>query len=317
MAILCVAMFSSTAHSWGWATHAYIDDALNKADDERNMNEIYGGIAPDMFNYYFAETDEVRDEIFNQFHYDFMNIWNRKKTGQEKALAYGFVSHNELWGADMTAHKSGITFGESEDGEPEGYVVTWAKILAQNAPLEVYLPGIPEDLAMQLYHTFVEYGLDILTVRLDPAIGTKILSATVNRDEKFLAFMADTFAESLAASDAYEGSEDEARQLFYNAETLHKYILTVFGNALAQPEEEDRIASISWFLAAFASDFLPGELPPPEVLVNLVKGYLGFVIANCEGSIGDYFDELFATITYLDEELDARGFTNRQYKDKK
>ncbi|MCK5286694.1 MAG: hypothetical protein KAJ59_02670, partial [Thermodesulfovibrionia bacterium] len=133
----------------------------------------------------------------------------------------------------------------------------------------------------------------------------------------FLAFMADTFAESLAASDAYEGSEDEARQLFYNAETLHKYILTVFGNALAQPEEEDRIASISWFLAAFASDFLPGELPPPEVLVNLVKGYLGFVIANCEGSIGDYFDELFATITYLDEELDARGFTNRQYKDKK
>ena len=158
MAILCVAMFSSTAHSWGWATHAYIDDALNKADDERNMNEIYGGIAPDMFNYYFAETDEVRDEIFNQFHYDFMNIWNRKKTGQEKALAYGFVSHNELWGADMTAHKSGITFGESEDGEPEGYVVTWAKILAQNAPLEVYLPGIPEDLAMQLYHTFVEYG---------------------------------------------------------------------------------------------------------------------------------------------------------------
>ena len=51
--ILAVVLFSSEAFPWGWAVHTYIDDHLGTNRGLRNMNEIYGGMAPDVFNYMF------------------------------------------------------------------------------------------------------------------------------------------------------------------------------------------------------------------------------------------------------------------------
>ena len=49
--IVALVLASSTAFSWGIATHAYINDQLNKKQDYMNLQEIYGGMAPDLFNY--------------------------------------------------------------------------------------------------------------------------------------------------------------------------------------------------------------------------------------------------------------------------
>ena len=51
--ILVLGFLSSEAFPWGYATHTYIEDHLGKTKRNRNMNEIYGGVAPDIFNYLF------------------------------------------------------------------------------------------------------------------------------------------------------------------------------------------------------------------------------------------------------------------------
>ena len=54
---LVVGFFSSEAFSWGFATHAYIDDHLGKTKKNQNADEIYGSVAPDTFNYLFTHPD--------------------------------------------------------------------------------------------------------------------------------------------------------------------------------------------------------------------------------------------------------------------
>jgi hypothetical protein len=109
---LALVLLPSMAFSWGSATHAYIDDQLNKTKSTKNLNEIYGGMAPDIFNYMF-ESPYLQD-FYIATHYDFVKIWNVSKNSLDKSLAYGFISHNDMWGADYTAHHSGITYGQTK-----------------------------------------------------------------------------------------------------------------------------------------------------------------------------------------------------------
>jgi len=150
-------LFSAApAYPWGYGTHAYIADHTNKQEGDRNFNEIYGSLVPDMFNYSFNLPIYEPGGIYEQFHQNYLKIWEQKKRGMEKGLALGFASHNEEWGADRTAHIDGLTFGNGT-----GYVMAKADLLGQVAPLPSEL-GIPQVAAEDFYHTFIEYGLDIL-----------------------------------------------------------------------------------------------------------------------------------------------------------
>ncbi len=63
---------------------------------------MYGGVAPDLFNYLFAPYQPYLD---GQTHDDFLKVWEAagpRQNSVKRALAYGFVSHNDLWGADVT-----------------------------------------------------------------------------------------------------------------------------------------------------------------------------------------------------------------------
>jgi len=42
------------AYGWGSAVHAYIDDHIGKKAPVRNLNEVYGAMAPDTFNFLFS-----------------------------------------------------------------------------------------------------------------------------------------------------------------------------------------------------------------------------------------------------------------------
>jgi hypothetical protein len=79
------------------------------------MNEMWGGVAPDLFIFIFDPAvcpDWITDQTHGTSSDTFMKVWNAAGTNAEDALAYGFVSHNEDWGADHIAHESGITFGQ-------------------------------------------------------------------------------------------------------------------------------------------------------------------------------------------------------------
>ena len=123
--VLILGLGASQAWAWGSATHTYIDDRLNRqGPGQKNLGEMYGGVAPDLFNYLFAPYQPY---LYGQTHDDFLKVWEAagpRQSSVKRALAYGFVSHNDLWGADVTAHHNGITFGQGQ-----GYVIAKAQAM--------------------------------------------------------------------------------------------------------------------------------------------------------------------------------------------
>src|SRR5512139_3979545 len=111
--VFCLGLLfsSSEAFPWGFATHAYIDDHLGKTDTQNNLNEIYGGVMPDLFNTLF-DYPEYLEFLPVQTHLKSMKVWKASRGKVEKSLAFGFVSHNDRWGADFTAHHTCLTCGE-------------------------------------------------------------------------------------------------------------------------------------------------------------------------------------------------------------
>ena len=101
--LLTSLLIAPDASPWGSAVHAYIDDHLGANRPVRNANEMYGGMAPDVFNYLFDHPDQLQF-LYAQTHNNFMRLWEVAHRRLGRSVAFGFVSHNDVWGADSTAH---------------------------------------------------------------------------------------------------------------------------------------------------------------------------------------------------------------------
>ena len=86
MGVICFALLfsSSEAFSWGFATHAYMDDHLGKKEAWNNLNEIYGGVTPDLFNTLF-DYPEYFDFLSDQTHVEFKKVWKVSRSNVEKS----------------------------------------------------------------------------------------------------------------------------------------------------------------------------------------------------------------------------------------
>ena len=69
MLLLWFVFLTSPAYPWGFAVHAHLADRLNKPEGDRNLNEMYGAMAPDMFNFRFDLPVYGEGEIYFQLHY--------------------------------------------------------------------------------------------------------------------------------------------------------------------------------------------------------------------------------------------------------
>jgi hypothetical protein len=296
---LALVFFTSDAFSWGWATHAYIDDHLGKKENLRNMNEIYGGMSPDIFSYMFESP--YLQNLYSETHYDFMEVWNAAKFGHEKPFAYGFVSHNEDWGADSTAHISCLTCVQEKDG---GYAVIKAEELLTSAPLPSEL-GIPDPIALEIYHEIVESGVDILVKRNeDPLIGQKIMSSALLRNPRFPILLVKAYADDLSP---YFGGYVKAAKAIVTAEKEFRETVILYGYALTQ-DESTAIQLISEQMADLAESFLsaygiPLPLSKGEVVV-LINELVQASISLCEP---DYVQEITATTSFVTQNM----MTNR------
>jgi hypothetical protein len=290
---LALVFFTTDAFSWGSATHAYIDDHLGKKANLRNMNEIYGGMSPDIFNYMF-ESPYLQD-LYITTHYDFMDVWRAARCEVGKPLAYGFVSHNDLWGADSTAHHAGLTYGQGE-----GYVIAKAKDLMHQAPLPLEL-GIPDDVAFEIYHNIVEAGVDILVKRNDdPLIGQKIMSSALLRSPEFPLLLVKAYADDFSP---YFGSYVKAAKAIASAEKEFRKTMILYGYALTQ-DEPAAIQLISEQMADLAESFLgaygiPLSLPKEKV-VALINELVQASISLCEP---DYAQEITATTDFVSQNM--------------
>jgi hypothetical protein len=302
LGIICFALvfLSSEAFPWNYATHAYIDSQLGKNIRPMNLDEIYGGMAPDIFNYMF-DNPEYLGYLSYQTHDGFMNVWKEARTKREKAFGYGFVSHNDVWGADSTAHHSGITYGQAE-----GYVIEKAYILKQilDQIPEYHALDLPDDVSLEVSHNLIENGVDILIKRLDSRIGEKIIHSSLFRSARFPDLLVKTYAGDFSA---YAGiSYPEAAYLIKTAEKEFRESLIFYGQALLQ-DDETAIQLISQQTAYIADSFLGAygiTLPEGTDLTPLIIFAIQQSIELCAD---DFADEIEATINQVDQQLNANG----------
>jgi len=303
--VLILGLAASQAYAWGSATHTYIDDRLNRhGPGQKNLGEMYGGVAPDLFNYLFAPYQPY---LYGQTHDDFLKVWEAAGAGKssvKRALAYGFVSHNDLWGADVTAHHHGLTFGAGQ-----GYVVAKAQtlkpyLIGALAPLGI---SLPDAVALDLSHNFVEYGVDVLVKNLDAQVGAKMAGAAMRRNPTFPGLLVQAYGDDVAA--ALGVSTQEAAQLILAAEQSFRKTKIYEGQALMQ-EGAAAIALLAEELADFAQAYLAsfGVTLPPGVgrdqIVLLAENFIGLAMVMCQG---DFAQEIQATIAFVDGQLDSQG----------
>ncbi len=282
----------------GFAVHAHLADRLNKSGGARNLNEMYGAMAPDMFNFRFDLPVYGDGEIYFQLHYYWENLWDLQKTGMEKALGYGFISHNDHWGADAIAHHAGITYGTDE-----GYVIAKARDLLAADPSLLWF--VDEPTALELTHTFVEYGLEIISKRIDPKLGQKVTQAACCRSPRFPSMLTKAYAESLAP--LFGNDPDLAGQTIVSNEAEFRFQTMLYGQLLML-DEPDLTWALSEQLAQF-TDAYGIELPPGVDPIEIIHGYLQRAVQLCED---DFEAELDATLEYLDAAMAAHDVGNRQ-----
>jgi len=308
-AVLLVLAMTSEAYSWGAATHVYVSERLNTHGNIARVNEMYGGNGPDVFNYMF-QYPYYRGFLQDRGHDDFMAVWDGAVSKQAEALAFGFVAHNDLWGADFTAHHDGRTFGQRgtipEAPEEGGYVIAKARILKgilEQVP-EFNALGLPEAIKLEIFHVITEHGVDLLVKRADPAVGKKLLESAMFRNPDFPRLLVRAYGEDLSRYGAM--SPAEAAQVITSAEAEFRRSLILYGQALMQDEATairlvaDNLADISAaYLAAYGL-----SLPPGADIAPLVAFGLGQSMALCAGDIAA---ELDATAEYVDSNLAWHG----------
>jgi hypothetical protein len=151
------------------------------------------GIAPDLFYYLFSYPPYL-DYLYGQTYYDLIKVWRISRWGLEKSFAYGFVGHNDVWGADSTAHQRCQTCGTRE-----GYPIRKAREILAIVPLPSEL-GIPENIATGIFHEIVENSVDIpISKKADPLVGKKIAASAILRNPEFPLLLVKAYAKDIAS----------------------------------------------------------------------------------------------------------------------
>lgn len=282
---------SQMAFSWGSATHAFIADQLKKRAGPYNLDEIYGAMAPDIFNYMFGYPHQ--SYLHDETHDNFMKLWNSVKWGYEKATAYGFVCHNDEWGVDSTAHNNSLTLVPGE-----GYVVTKSKILLSmlegifiSLGLDPY--GADYDRCLEICHHLVEAAVDILIKDADPMIGEKIVFSAGRPNEILLSLLIKAYAWDFYVEKGLS-SPDEAVGIITITEIGFRNETVTYGEALMMGYPLD-IDGISQQLAYLASVAYGITIDPGDVF--------NILMATMSICASDYLGEILETIDYVDKQM--------------
>jgi hypothetical protein len=305
----CALLAVSTAadvKAWGAITHTYFAHELGKGPGYFNMQEIYGATLPDMFNLMYGSP--YKDYLWAETHNEFMKVVAVSCGRSTEAFAYGFASHNDVWGADYTAHHSART------DPAEGYVITKSMMLVPVLKPQIVdilnAAGVPdaesiaEALALGLAENFVETAVDILVRRNeDAAAGYRLLLAAQLRDFRIPFKLVQAYAADLAAVSGM--SIVESLQFLYGAEREYRELMTMYGLLFTRSESET-IALLAEQGAALAETYLKTEtgfdvVVPQDVIVAFLAGV---AIPAVEG---DYGAEIAATLSYLEAEMSVLG----------
>ncbi len=323
LGLLCClsVMMPAAAFSWNQATHAYIAKRMGSRAGIDNLSEMWGSVAPDMFNYVFDPalcTGWIADQTQGTYSETFLKVWDAAGTNVEDALAYGFVSHNQQWGADFVAHVSGLRPGYENDG----YIITKARLLL-NAPLDPADPqwtfgdllaslGMSPDEALLIAHAISEYAVDIrLGNEVDHSLGQKLATAALNETRRFQPLLIKAYAADYGDY-CFGGDEATAASVLTAVGKDHRKDMIFLGHAISQSEP---VAArlLAEQLAVILPDFLGSPLPiPDEEVIEIMRVAIFKSMALCD----DYRAEIEATIKFVDRNLKDHGITYLKHRNR-
>lgn len=309
--ILSMIFFTSNAFPWGSATHACIDDKIGKTLPLRNLNEIYGGMAVDTFNFYPESLvpGSAYYHLYLQAHYNTLALWSvaQKATELGKASAFGFVSHanGQLWppyagvyaGADFTAH--------GPTGNDPGYYVI-DKAIALWAILEPILiaQGIKLDdtTGLSVSHNIIEFAIDIMVVYERPdgnRIGKKVIESVLLRSPEFPLLLVKAYAEGLASECGM--SRLDAAKMILSAEKDFRQTMLIYGQGLTQASEGAAINYVASLLAQMGYEIY-GIQVTPELVATAIIGAQDLCRPDYVGAIQD-------TVNFVKTKMAAAGIS--------
>lgn len=309
--LLFLVMFpAAKAFAWGSATHAYFAKELGRKHGYLDLQEIYGGMLPDLFNPLYGS--DYRDYFWQQTHHEFMKVVDNACGCQLKACAFAVGSHNDIWGADYTAHHEGRTtpgkgyvYAKVDSVAPK-FVLPIKNLLIANG----FDPAEAEVLAGPFAHQFadisIETAVDVLIKRNeDPEVGWRMLLSAYLRSWRVPRLLVSAYAYDFAQ--AYGLSMEEATQIIVQAEKEFRDLVKLYGLIFIRDETEI-IQLLAVQGAERAEMIIKTETGrdvtiPPEVLVNFLNVALFYV----EYVEPNYAVEVSATLSYLEEELANRG----------
>lgn len=290
---VCLALLLSftSAFGWGSATHAYIAERLNSKPPYLTLNQVYGAMAPDIFNLMSPPTLSC----LTHCNY-FMEMWRLPALPTGKALAFGFVSHNQDWGADFFAHNPGCCGQTPSDG----YIFVKAQMLdlyLSQSPAYIALTGgLDPAVKMELLRDLVEYAVDILIKRADPAIGAKVMFAGQFRSPEFPVMLSAAYRDDVSRLLGIRPVD--AVKLIVEVESVFQQTTIGYGQLLTLPEDQ-AVAAMAQQLALLAAPY--GIQPEDAPSIALI---LWAAMAACQG---DLMPTLADTVKSLSKEMQVRG----------
>jgi hypothetical protein len=287
------------AFGWGNATHVYFANHLGAKSGPANMNEMYGAVLPDLLNFELTPEGEAGA---NAFHNIAMPVWLAAATPAQKSLAFGFMTHNETWGADYTAHvgapdfRDGYVIGKGMLLAPELESALWQILIDAGIP-DPYASGFATELAPVFGHDLTETAVDVLVKRnIDKAIGPQIMIAAKQRSSDAGILLAAAYG--LPEADIVD------------AERQYQEYIIQYGKAFTLPEHKT-IGILSAQTVPVAEMFIEAALagngyPNVDVAVDpeQIAEFIAAAILNVES---DYRQALAYTLSSVEEALEQNG----------
>ncbi len=261
-----------------------------------NSQGVYGATVPDLFNLMRDLPDY--EDVAHPTHNHFGQIRIKARRMGLDTFAFGFVSHNERWGADHTAHKKGRTMRG-------GYVIEKNKLLAPKLTpgLEAilndagvsYASVLAGMLSSELAEPLIETAIDLLIKRNeDPAIGEELSQSSRDRPSSVPDLLEAAYAREFARH--MQVAEEEAGQMIRETEAGYQKAMILYGEMLAR-EETEAIREFAAQGAALVNSLLQstswGEVSIPA---DLLEEFIGLAISEVEG---DYQEEVARTLSFL------------------
>ena len=309
------------AFGWGNATHVYFAKELGAKFGLSNMNEMYGALLPDCFNFVMTEQGQY---LYGPTHDKAMQIWLAAKNPVQKSLAFGFMTHNQTWGADYTAHIKSFAFPSFTDfitGDPGGYAIEkgWElepqvaldleKILmdggVSSTDAQTYAPGI----AAALGHDLSETAVDLLVKRnLDRAVGERMILAAKCRPADAGKLLAAAYANDLVST--FGMPVGQASAFIIGAEQEYRQYIIQYGMAFSLPEKQT-IALLSAQTVPIAEMFITAALDKyyvPHGTITVTAAQVGnFINAAIQVVKPDYAKEVAKTLCFIEQGLRQHG----------